>query len=140
MESRVDLDQVAGLISRHASAWEETGLVVGALTWRDGASSWTPSLRVDRSQVAEPDSVGVTVRKHRQKGRLVVFRGGWADLEYWRGGPSDEPMTEAPGWDDWMDLPGTERLIWRRLLRTSAGSSSPLARARSVCREPTLPR
>jgi hypothetical protein len=57
--------------------------------------------------------VGVTVRKHKQEGRLVVFRGGWADLEYWRGGPSDEPVTEAPGWDDWMDLPGIERLLRR---------------------------
>jgi hypothetical protein len=45
--------------------------------------------------------------------QLVVFRGRWADLEYWSGGPSDEPVTEAPGWDDWMDLPGSERLLRR---------------------------
>lgn len=113
MESRVDLDQVAGLISRHAFAWEESGLVVGALTWRDAAGSWPSPLREDRGQVAEPDSVGVAVRKHEQEGRLVVFRGGWADLEYWSGGSSDEPVIEAPGWDDWMDLPGIERLLRR---------------------------
>ena len=113
MESRVDLDQVAGLISRHAFAWEESGLVVGAVTWRDAAGPWPSPLREDRGQVTEPDSVGVTVRKHEQEGQLVVFRGGWADLEYWSGSPSDEPVTEAPGWDDWMDLPGIERLLRR---------------------------
>ena len=83
MESRVDLDEVVGLISRHAFAWKQSGLVVGPLTWRDEAVSWPSPLGEDRSQVAEPDSVGVMVRRHQQEGRLVVFRGGWADLEYW---------------------------------------------------------
>jgi hypothetical protein len=64
-------------------------------------------------QVTEPGSVGVMLRKHQQEGRLVVFRGGWADLEYWGGGPSDEPVLEAPGWGDWMDLLGIERLLRR---------------------------
>ena len=64
MDSRVDLDQVAGLISRHAFAWKQSGLVVGA-------------------------------------------------LEYRGGDPSDEPVLETPGWDDWMDLPGIERLLQR---------------------------
>jgi hypothetical protein len=105
MESRVDLDQVAGLISRHAFAWKQSGLVVGALTWRDEAAPWPSPLREDRGQVAEPDSVGATVRKDQQEGQLVVFRGGWADLEYW-GGPSDKPVLESPGWGAWMDLPG----------------------------------
>lgn len=113
MESRVDLDQVARLISRHAFTWKESGLGVGALTWRDAAAPWPSPLREDRGQVTEPDSVGVTLRKHRQEGRLVVFRGGWADLEYWGGGLSDEPVLEAPGWDDWMDLPDIERLLRR---------------------------
>jgi hypothetical protein len=113
MESRVDLDQVAALITRHAVAWEESGLGAGALTWRDAAASWPSRLRGDRGQVAEPDSVGVAVRKHGQEGQLVVFRGGWADLEYWSGGASDEPVIEAPGWNDWLDLPRIDRLLWR---------------------------
>jgi hypothetical protein len=113
MENRVDLDQVAGLISRHAFAWKQSGLVVGALTWRDEAAPWPCPLREDRGQVAEPDSVGIMVRGHQREGRLVVFRGGWADLEYWGGGPSDMPVLEAPGWDNWMDLPGIERLLRR---------------------------
>jgi hypothetical protein len=63
--------------------------------------------------VAEADSVGVKVRKGEQEGRLVIFRGGWADLEYWSGRPSDESLTEAPGWDDWMDLSDIEQLLLR---------------------------
>jgi hypothetical protein len=113
MESRVDLDQAAGLISSHAVAWAESGLVVGPLTWRDSTGPWPWPLREDRGQVAEPDSAGLTVRRPGQAGRLVVFRGGWADLEYWSGGSSDEPVTEAPGWDDWLGLPGIERLLRR---------------------------
>lgn len=109
----MDLDQVAALITRHALAWEASGLVVGAVTWRDAAASWPSPLREDRGQVVEPDSVGVAVRKHGQEGQLVVFRGGWADLEYGSGGPSDEPVLEAPGWDDWLDLAGVDRLLRR---------------------------
>jgi hypothetical protein len=100
VESRVDLDQVAGLISRHAISWEQASLAVGALTWRDAAGP-------------EADSVGVMVRKGEQEGQLVIFRGGWADLEYWSGRPSDEPLTEASGWDDWMDLSDIEQLLLR---------------------------
>ena len=80
VERRVDLDQVAGLISRHAFAWEESGLMVGPLTWRDAATGWPSPLMEDRGQVVEPDSVGVAVRKDGQEGHLVVFGGGWADL------------------------------------------------------------
>ena len=104
---------MAALITRHASAWEESGLVVGALTWRDAAAPWPSPLREDRGQVAQPDSVGVAVRKRGHEGQLVVFRGGWADLEYWSGDASDEPVIEAPGWDDWLDLPGVDRLLRR---------------------------
>jgi hypothetical protein len=75
--------------------------------------SWPSPLRKDPSQVADPDSVGVMVRGRQQEGRLVVFRGGWADLDHWAGAPSDMPVLEVPGWDDWMDLPGIERLIRR---------------------------
>ena len=95
--------------ARRMEASNEHGLGQGAAA----AAPWPTPLREDRDQVVEADSVGVMVRKHQQEGRLVVFRGGWADLEYWGGGPSDRPVIEAPGWDDWMDLPGIERLLRR---------------------------
>jgi hypothetical protein len=55
MENRVDLDQVAGLISRHAVAWKQSGLAVGALNWRDETAPWPCPLREDRGQVAVSD-------------------------------------------------------------------------------------
>lgn len=113
MEGRVDLDQVAGLISRHAIAWRDAGLVVGSLTWRDISGPWPYPLREDRGQVAEADSVGITVSKHEQEGRLVIFGGGWADLEFWSGDLSEEPVAEAPGLDDGMGLLDIERLLVR---------------------------
>ncbi len=113
VERRIDLDQVAGLICRHAVAWERAGLVVGALTWRDVGVPWPYPLKADRREVADADSVGVEVRKQEQEGRLVVFRGGWADLEYWTGRRCDEPVLEAPGVDDPLTIPDIERLLDR---------------------------
>jgi hypothetical protein len=113
MDRLVDLDQVAALMTRHISSWEESGLVVGALTWRDEAAPWPSRLREDRRLVADPDSVGVAVRKDGQQGQLVIFRGGWADLEYWSGDASHQPVFEAPGWNDWLDLPATDLLLRR---------------------------
>jgi hypothetical protein len=104
---------VAGLISRHADAWKHTGLTVGALTWRDIGVPWPYPLKTDRREVTDADSVGVEARKQEQEGHLVIFRGGWADLEYWTGQRSDEPVVEAPGADDPMTLPDVEQLLER---------------------------
>lgn len=113
VERWIDLDQVAGLISRHTLAWEQAGLVVGALTWRDVGVPWPYPLKNDRAEVADADSVGVAVRKQEQEGRLVIFRGGWADLEYWSGERSDAPVFDAPGADEHLALPDVERLLNR---------------------------
>lgn len=104
VEGQVDLDQVAGLIARHAVAWREAGLAVGPVSWRDAGGAWPYLLREDRRQVAGADSSRCCRQQGRPGGRLVVFRGGWADLEYWSGRPCDEPVIEVPGWDDRMDL------------------------------------
>ena len=93
---------------------EKAEHVAGPVTWKDVGGPWPYPLREDREKVAEADSVGVAVRKGEQEGRLDVFRGGgWADLEYSSGRPCDEPVLEAPGWDDGMDLPGIEQLLRR---------------------------
>jgi len=34
----------------------------------------------------------------------VLFTGGWADFSYWSGNPSDAPVDEAPGWEDWLTV------------------------------------
>jgi hypothetical protein len=113
MDRWIDLDQVAGLISSYAVAWEQAGLAVGALTWRDVGVPWPYPLKADRGEVVDADSVGVAVGKLEQEDRLVVFRGGWADLEYWTGRRSDAPVLEAPGADDPMTLTDVERLLER---------------------------
>jgi hypothetical protein len=41
----------------------------------------------------------------------VVFRGGWADLEYWSGRLHDELVIEVPGWDDRIYLSDIEPLL-----------------------------
>jgi hypothetical protein len=53
--------------------------------------------------VTVPDSVGIAVKKGKQEGLLVLFKGGWADLEHWSGRQGDEPILRAPGWNDWLD-------------------------------------
>ena len=104
---------MAGLISRYAIEWEKAGFVAGPVTRKDVGGPGPYPFREDRRKAAEADSVGAAVRKGEQEGRLVVFRGGWADLEYWGGRPCDEPVLEVPGWDDRMNLAGIERLLRR---------------------------
>jgi hypothetical protein len=113
VEHRIDLDQVAALISGHAAAWAQAGLAVGPLTWRDVGVPWPYPLKTDREEVTDADSVGVVVRNQEQEGRLVIFRGGWADLEYWIGQHSDDPVAEAPGAHDPMHLSDIEQLLER---------------------------
>lgn len=113
MERWIDLCQAAGLISGHAVPWKQAGLTVGELTWRDMGESWPYPFKADRSEVADADSVGVAVREQEQEGRLVIFRGGWADLDYWTGHPSDDPVSEAPGVGDPMTLTEVEQLLER---------------------------
>ena len=48
--------------------------------------------------------MGVTVRRGSQEGSVVLFAGGWADLIYWSGDPAFEPVSDAPGWEDWLDV------------------------------------
>lgn len=60
-----------------------------------------------------PDSIGIEVRKGTQEGRLVLFDGGWADLEWWSGEETGEPLLEAPGYGDWLDLGRFEDLLDR---------------------------
>jgi hypothetical protein len=47
-----------------------------------------------------------------QEGSAVLFSGGWADLLYWDG-RSGQPLDEAPGWDDWLDLERFDQVLDR---------------------------
>ncbi|MFD8695127.1 hypothetical protein [Kitasatospora purpeofusca] len=83
MEQVVDLDLAAVEFAGRRTAWERRGLVVGQVTWRDGASPWPQRLVTNRSSVAEPDSIGVRVTGPGDAVLAVVlFRGGWAGVDF----------------------------------------------------------
>jgi hypothetical protein len=88
----IDLDVAVREIERRAD-----GFTVEPVTWRDQRGGWPPSLNTDRGAVAGPDSIGIKVRLGDQEGSVVLFEGGWCDVEYWPGSASCEPLTEAPG-------------------------------------------
>jgi hypothetical protein len=83
----LDLDQVASTLAGLWSGWTGQGLTAGPLTWRDARASWPRPLLTDRSMIAEPQSVGLTVTTaDGRTGRLVIWRGGWADIDLLDGG------------------------------------------------------
>ncbi len=77
----LDLDQVAAALARLRGSWERRGVTAGPLTWRDARTPWPRPLRTDRSMVSEPESVGLTLTAGGREGRLIIWRGGWADID-----------------------------------------------------------
>jgi hypothetical protein len=101
------------------------GFDVGALTWRDVAAGWPYPLRTVRSDAADPDSVGVTFRRGTVEARIVVFRGGWADVEFADlAGSADGWVMEAP---DIADPQTAGAVIDSLLERIDALGSPPLS-------------
>ena len=83
----LDLDQVAAVLAGLRPGWREQGLVVRPFLWRDARGSWPQILHTDRGKVAEPESVGLTLTAaDGREGRLVIWRGGWADVDLLAGG------------------------------------------------------
>lgn len=97
MDHVVDLDAVADLLRARRKAWAASGLAVGNLTWRDAAATWPQPIVTDRSTVAEPESLGFTLRCGAQEAELVFWTGGWADLTALIGG---KVVAEAPEFTD----------------------------------------
>ena len=96
MERIVDLDLAAAEITTRRPVWAAAGLDVGPLTWRDEAAPWPQRLETDRVAVADPDSVGVLIHGPGDTELLaVLFRGGWADVDYYAGG-EDGGTVPAP--------------------------------------------
>lgn len=94
----LDLDQVADGLAGLMPAWATLGVSAGQLTWqltwRDALASWPQPIVTDRGQVAEPESLGITLTTGSGNVALVViWRGGWADFDVLAGG---EVTTNAP--------------------------------------------
>ncbi|MGW6026163.1 hypothetical protein [Streptomyces sp. NPDC055099] len=98
MKRLIDLDQAAAQISSRRRRWTAAGLVVGPLTWRDGEAAWPQRLETSRSEVRDPDSVGIHITGPADAELLVVlFRGGWADADFVVSLDGDEELvSEAP--------------------------------------------
>jgi hypothetical protein len=111
VENRIDLDEAAELLRRHRPEWQRAGMEVETMSWRDVGEPWPYPQKVDRAAVIDADSVGVRARKGGREGRVVLLRGGWADLEYWSS--LDEPLFEAPGVDNPLGLDDFDRLLDR---------------------------
>ncbi|ROO86552.1 hypothetical protein EDD29_4125 [Actinocorallia herbida] len=83
MDRVIDLDRAAAEIVARAAVWTEVGLGVSPVTWRDGRTAWPYRLENDRALITDPDSLGLRV--HGPDGEaelvLVLYRGGWADLD-----------------------------------------------------------
>lgn len=104
MDDVIDLDLAALEIEQRSVAWRRSGISVGDLTWRDQSGDWPPTLKTDRSDDADRDSVGVQLHKGQQEGEVVLFKGGWCDLAYWSGDSEDDPIQDAPGYPNNMTI------------------------------------
>jgi hypothetical protein len=82
MDRVVDLDAVLVELTRRRPEWTRRRLVVGEFTWRDAAAAWPQPIVTDRKSVADPESVGMTLDAgDGAEALLVLWTGGWADLE-----------------------------------------------------------
>jgi hypothetical protein len=75
----LDLDLAAAEIEKRRSRWSSAGFTVGPLTWRD-PGAW-PYPYVSRDLLSQPDSVGVRCTRADVEFGVVLWPGGWADVE-----------------------------------------------------------
>jgi hypothetical protein len=114
----VDLDLVLGELSQRRSEWTQRGLVVGEFTWRDAAASWPQPIVADRGLVVDPESLGMTFKAGEStEARLVLWIGGWADLD---GAIDGQIVVEAPEFIDIRSCVAVADTLVERLL-CSAG-------------------
>ena len=104
VDSIIDLDAAATRLSVKVSEWRGAGLDVTEPTWRDQGEGWPPKLKTLRAEVVRPDSLGVTARYGLKEGAVVLFEGGWCDVEFWSGDPTESPHLAAPGVDEALTL------------------------------------
>lgn len=100
MESLLDLDAAASALKSRRDVWTQEGFEVGPLTWRDQAGPWPWMLNTLRSDIRDPFSVGIEIKHANIEGRVVLFRGGWADVELLDVRRIDEVIDEAPNVPD----------------------------------------
>lgn len=87
MEHLVDLDVLAERLRSVVEEWARV-VSVGPLTWRDETAAWPQPITSDRSGVQVPESLGFRLSTHdlEDEFEMVVWTGGWADVDYVLGG------------------------------------------------------
>ncbi|MER5883664.1 hypothetical protein ABT160_07530 [Streptomyces sp. NPDC001941] len=97
VDSVVDLDEAAALLLERVARWRSAGLEVGEPTWRDGEAPWPQTLETDRARVRDPDSLGVVIRGAAEAElQVVLWRGGWADVDFLMARLEDGGVLPAP--------------------------------------------
>lgn len=97
MERVVDLDAVLVELLTRGESWRRSGLSAGTWTWRDASAQWPQPIVSDRAVVHDPESLGMTLRFGDDDAAIVLWRGGWADVEASIGG---KVLLDAPDFND----------------------------------------
>lgn len=86
MEHVVDLDALAERLRFAAEEWRRHARV-GSFTWRDELAEWPQPIVRDRAAVEVPESLGIRLsRDCDDEMDIVVWTGGWADIDFVLGG------------------------------------------------------
>jgi hypothetical protein len=118
-QPRLDLDQVARELTRLRPGWAERGITAGQLTWRDAQAEWPKPIVTDRTTVAEPESVGMTLTAaNGTQAILILWRGGWGDVDLLLG---SQVVSRAP---DLYDVAGCVALAESIAAQLNATPSS----------------
>jgi hypothetical protein len=119
MDRLINLDAVAAELARRRDGWVRDGLATGEFTWRDAAALWPQPITTDRTAIADPESLGLTFRAiSGDQAQLVLWRGGWADLNALIGA---EIVTETPEFADTAECLTVTESLARRLVRPRRG-------------------
>jgi len=59
---------------------------VGPFTWRDEQAQWPQPLETDRTVICVPESLGFRLGHDEDELEIVVWTGGWADIDRLLGG------------------------------------------------------
>jgi hypothetical protein len=121
-QRRIDLDEVASELASRTDAWSDQDVTTGPLTWRDAVATWPQPIHTDRSLVAEPESLGITLTSaNGNKALIIMWRGGWADVDVLVG---TEVTSRAPDLHDAADCVTLAESIANQLSTRPASEES----------------
>lgn len=101
MEHLIDLDVLAARIRDRSAVWSARA-DMGPLTWRDEAAKWPQPITQDRESVRIPESLGFRMDRSPDILLVVVWIGGWFDIEILKGEEHVQPFAEFKTVDEAM--------------------------------------